>query len=153
MAGLRKLFCIGGKGGFMGADGINPISLQILVGQSDRFWLEPRYFDDTLKPIGKIQVIIPNQNDHTNSLIDACIAFSPEYFKKCPSLEKVKQGLDNFKRLDFDLHEEKIPESWNQLRKEAVPIFEKLNIFQADLVELDVDKKYPINLGEFPPGI
>ena len=48
---LENYFVLVEKGVLWEPDGINPISLQILVGQSDRFWLEPRYFDDTLKPI------------------------------------------------------------------------------------------------------
>jgi len=142
MAGFSRLYCIGGLGGFQGADGINPISFQILVGDSDRQWLEPHYFDDTLKPIGKIGIIIPEGPDDPNFLIDACIAFAPKYFEKCPSLEQVKQALQSFKVLEFDREKEKIPQSWVELRKEALPIFEKMNIFKADLVELGVNEKH-----------
>jgi len=144
MAGFSRLYCIGGLGGFEGADGINPIYLQILVGDSDRQWLEPHYFDDTLKPIGNIRVIIPEGPNHPNSLIDACLAFAPKYFQECSSLEEVKNSLKDFKSLDFDLEKEKIPQSWYNLRKEALPTFEKLNIFKADLVELGNDEKHLI---------
>ena len=44
MAGFYKIYMVGGSGGFLGADGINPIGLQILVGTADREWLEPKYF-------------------------------------------------------------------------------------------------------------
>jgi len=142
MAGFSNLYCIGGLGGFQGADGINPIDFQILVGDSDRQWLEPRYFDETLKPIGKIRTIIPEGPAHPNSLIDACIAFAPKYFEKCPSLEKVQQALQGFKVLDFDAEKEKIPQSWVKLRKEALPIFEKMHIFKAHLVKLGVSEKH-----------
>ena len=153
MAGFRRLYCIGGLGGFQGADGLNPIDFQILVGQSDRFWLESHYFDKRIKPIGQIRKIIPTKNNHSDSLIDACIAFAPKLFDGCQSLEKVSEQLKDYKRLDFDLYLERIPELWYELRKEAMPIFEKLNIFQGSLSELQVDKKYPNNLGEFPPGV
>ena len=29
----------------MGADGVNPIEFLVLVGDADRQWLEPQYFD------------------------------------------------------------------------------------------------------------
>lgn len=45
MAGYSKIYCIGGEGGFLGADGMNPIDFQILVGDADRQWLEVRYFN------------------------------------------------------------------------------------------------------------
>jgi len=141
MAGYGRIYCIGGLGGVDGADGINPIDLQILVGNSDRQWLEPRYFDMTIVPIGKIKTIIPEGPSHPNSLIDACIAFAPKYFQNCLSLEQVKQSLNDFDSLDFDQGQDKIPESWGNLRKEARQIFEKMNIFRGDLVELDVNEK------------
>jgi hypothetical protein len=43
MAGYSSIFCLGGVGGFQGCDGINPINLQIFVGNSDRMWLESQY--------------------------------------------------------------------------------------------------------------
>jgi hypothetical protein len=45
MAGYSKLYCVGGLGGYLGADGINPILFQILIGNADRQWLEVHYFD------------------------------------------------------------------------------------------------------------
>ena len=141
MAGYSSIFCIGGVGGFQGVDGINPINLQIFVGNSDRMWLESHYVDKTLKSIGKISVIIPDVPDATHRLLDACIAFAPKYFQVCPSLEKVKKELENTERLDFDLGKDKIPASWESIRKEATPIFEKLNIFEAKLKQVDFNKK------------
>ncbi|MDP2778376.1 MAG: hypothetical protein Q8O48_12110, partial [Anaerolineales bacterium] len=71
MAGYSKLYCVGGLGGYLGADGINPILLQILVGDADRQWLEPRYFDKRIKPLGGIRVIVPEAHNHPHSLLDA----------------------------------------------------------------------------------
>jgi hypothetical protein len=153
MAGFRRLYCIGGLGGFQGADGLNPIEFQILIGQGDRFWLESMYHNNKIKPIGSIKIIVPTQEDHSYALIDACIAFAPKYFTQCPSLQKVSELLKDHKRLDLDLGQDKIPESWYVLRKEAIPIFEELNIFQGNLLELDASKKYPKKLGVFPPGL
>ena len=47
MAGYSKIYCIGGEGGFLGSDGMNPIDFQILVGDGNRQWLEARYFNRT----------------------------------------------------------------------------------------------------------
>ena len=43
MAGYSRIYCIGGLGGFGGADGINPILLQIWVGDASRQWFEAHY--------------------------------------------------------------------------------------------------------------
>ena len=140
MAGYSSIFCIGGVGGFQGVDGINPINLEIFVGNSNRMWLQSHYVDTTLKPIGKISVIIPEIPDAQHRLLDACIAFAPKYFQDCPSLEKVKKELENAVKLDFDLGKDKIPDSWKSLRKEATPIFKKLNIFEAKLNQINFNK-------------
>jgi hypothetical protein len=136
MAGFSRLYCIGGLGGFMGADGINPITLQILVGDADRQWLEPHYFDKSIKPIGKIRAIVPEGPEHSNMLIDACIAFAPTYFNKCPTLSTIEQQLKGFTRLDFNIGLDKIPNEWADLRKEAEPFFRSLNIFEAELKQM-----------------
>lgn len=59
MAGYSKLYVVGGLGGFMGADGVNPIDFLVLVGDADRQWFEPHYFDRSL----------------SNSLMDAIINY------------------------------------------------------------------------------
>ena len=143
MAGYSKLYCVGGLGGYLGADGINPILLQILVGDADRQWLEPRYFDKRIKPLGKIRVIVPEAPNHPHSLLDACIAFYPTHFSSCALLTQVEQEVRGLKRLDFHLGMDKIPEEWNELRKESLPLFKSLNIFEANLVPIDL-KGYTI---------
>lgn len=142
MAGFSRIYCIGSLGGFEGADGLNKISLQIFVGDGNRQWLEPHYLDENLAPIGNIQKIIPEGPNHPNSLIDACIAFSPSNFNMCPSIPQVNEELMNVDFLDFDAGKEKIPKLWEQLRKEALPHFEKLNIFKADLIGLNTNEKH-----------
>jgi len=136
MAGFSKIYVMGGEGGFMGADGVNPIEAMILVGDADRQWLEARYFNNELKPLGKLKSIVPVGPDHPDSLLDACIAFCPQYFDACPSLNAVRSALVNANRLDFDASPNEIPEAWTKLREEARPIFKVLNIWQADLVPL-----------------
>jgi len=139
MAGYSKIYCIGGQGGFLGGDGINPILLQILVGEGNRQWLEPIYFHRSLKPIGKIKVIVPQKPDDPVALLDACVAFAPNLFNKCPSLNIVKAELKNVNRLDFNLGEKDIPPAWFDLRKEAIPYFKNLNIFEAPLIKMDLE--------------
>jgi hypothetical protein len=136
MAGYSRFYVVGGLGGFMGADGVNPIEFLVLVGNADRQWLEPHYFDRTIKPIGKLRVIVPAKPDHPDALLDACIAFCPRYFKSCPSLEKVEAALRDAERLDFNANRQAIPEAWFNLREEARPLLATMNIWQADLVRI-----------------
>ena len=55
-----------------------------------------------------------------DALLDACIAFAPEFFKSCESLNKVMSHLP-----DTDILEVDRPECWETLREEAREIFEK----------------------------
>ena len=137
MAGFSRLFVIGGQGGFMGADGVNPIEFMVLVGDASRQWLEPHYFDNSITPIGRLRVVVPAGPDHPDALLDACIAFCPRYFAECQSLGKVMSSLRDTERLDFDLYPDAIPEAWAILREEARPIFEQMNIWRADLIPIE----------------
>tara|TARA_Y100000590_G_scaffold424431_1_gene531333 strand:- start:541 stop:963 length:423 start_codon:yes stop_codon:yes gene_type:complete len=139
MAGYDKIYCIGGQGGFLGSDGINPINLQILVGHGNRMWLEPHYFDKNLSPIGKIKTIIPSNPNDPNMLIDAALAFVPKYFSHCKMLEIISPKLNNSDRLEFD-NPKTIPDEWLYLRKEAYPIYQKLNIYEAQLNLVDLNE-------------
>jgi hypothetical protein len=139
MAGYTKTYVVGGEGGFMGADGINPLQFFILVGDGNRQWLEVHYVEEGIRPIGRIKKIIPEGPDHPNALIDACIAFYPALFKSCPSLPLIEKKLANEKMLDFHAREQDIPEEWSELREEARPLFTKLNLWKA-VFENDVTK-------------
>jgi hypothetical protein len=134
MAGFSRFYVIGGLGGFMGADGVNPIEMMIMVGEGNRQWLEPRYFDTRIKPLGKLKTIIPAGPDHPDALLDACIAFYPRLFRECHLLKEVESSLGDAERLDFDARPLEIPKGWYKLREEARPIFTSLNIWLADLV-------------------
>ena len=101
------------------------ILMTIFRGDGGRIWYEPHYLDKSIKPIGEITVTIPNGPEDPNQLLDALIAFAPKFFEKCPSLEGVKNKLADRKRLDFDLHQDDIPEDWNKLREEARNVIEK----------------------------
>jgi len=140
MAGFSKLYCIGGLGGHQGADGINPIEMQIWVGDSGRQWLEARYFRNGIKPIADLKMIIPRKPNHPDNLLDACIAFYPRAFRECKSLAKVRRQLKGVETLDFDLDREEIPDSWYQLREEAREPLLTVNIFEANLLRVNPKK-------------
>ena len=109
MAGYSRIYVVGGQGGFEGADGVNPIEFLVLVGDADREWLEPHYFDTTIEPIGQLRTIIPVKPLDPESLLDACVAFYPRHFTTCPSLKKVESSLWDTTRLDFDASPNDIP--------------------------------------------
>jgi len=114
---------------------MNPIDFQILVGDAGRQWLEVRYFNRDIKPMGRVKVIIPAGPDHPNALIDACIAFFPEYFESCSSLTEVSETLGSISRIDFHLDGE--PPGWGQLREEVRPLFKYLVIYKAELQKVN----------------
>ena len=130
------MYVVGGLGGFEGVDGVNPIEFFILVGNADRQWLEPHYYDQSIKPLGNIRMIIPAGPNHPNALLDACIAFYPQHFRFCPSFAEVESTLGETSRLDFDTATEDIPLAWNKLREEARPLFAEMNIWGADFVPI-----------------
>ena len=71
MAGYIGMYLFGDD---RGNDGVNSIYLGILVGTSDRQWLEPiqiKQSKNVVKPVWDIEVIIPDPDNYQNSLIDA----------------------------------------------------------------------------------
>jgi hypothetical protein len=134
MAGYSTIYIFGGEGGFLASDGISPIALQILVGRSDREWLEPHYFDSSIGPMGKLRVIIPSGPDHKDALLDACIAFFSGPFRSCPTFADVEAEVGARERIDFDQGEG--PASWARLREEARPRFAELNCWRGELEQV-----------------
>jgi hypothetical protein len=137
MSGYSRFYVFGGQGGYLGADGVNPIALMILIGDGNRQWLEPLYVDPQLERLGRLSTIVPAVPDHPDNLLDACIAFFPCNFEQCPTFAAVKAALGDAERLDFDAHPEEVPEAWSTLREEARPIFAELNVWQADLAPIN----------------
>ena len=137
MSGYSKIYCIGGEGGFMGSDGMNPIDFQILVGDGNRQWLEVKYFNGNIRPMGRVEVIIPKGPDpiYKDALLDACLAFFPEYFESCSSLAQVVEVVSNAQRIDFDSDGE--PDGWAELREQARPLFRHLIIYEAELKKVN----------------
>lgn len=137
MAGFSKIYCIGGEGGFIGADGMNPISLQIWQGEGNRQWLEPHYIAPGFSPLGELRSVIPAWPDHPDALLDACLAFAPQLFKDCPSLVDVRAKLQDATMLDFNARANDVPSAWGKLREEARPLFQRLTIYVGRLEPLE----------------
>lgn len=133
MAGYETIYVFGGEGGFQGADGVNPIELQIWVGSSDRPWLEAKPFSKKVKGLGRVRVVIPGRDNRRDALLDACIAFHADAFASCPSLASVERDLGDATHLDFHLGPERIPKDWAALREEARPIFDAMPKWVARL--------------------
>jgi hypothetical protein len=153
MAGFSKLYLVGSTGGFMGADGLNRPFFQIMVGDADRQWLEPVYDAESQrlveaegnatptispKPIGDVRRLVPLGPNDPVAILDAVIAFFPAFFENCPSLAAVEAQLYGVERLDFNIGGS-VPAEWEQLRKEALPRFRQLGVFEAELRLLKFD--------------
>lgn len=145
MAGYNMIYCIGGGGGYEGSDGMNPIYFQILVSDGSRQVLEVQYFDEKIKPLGNVQLIIPQEPNAPINLLDACIVFFPEYFKDCPSIRKIAEELQGVERMDFDFGDN-VPQMWARLREEALPWFKELYIMEAALKMMDLEE-FDLNNG------
>jgi len=107
-------------------------SLAILVAHGNRAWMEARVPDGRLRPLGRIQTVVPERPDFDAALLDALLAFWPERFRSCPSLAVVESQLQSTERLDFDLGADRIPAEWAALRREARPIYERLVVLRID---------------------
>jgi len=85
------------------------------------------YFDTTIKPIGRIDRI---RTGPDSDLLDACLVFFPAHFSACPALAAIEQELRDTELLDF--YTGPIPDSWDELRKQAKPLFANLGIWHAN---------------------
>ena len=139
MAGFWKCYFVGGTGGFMGADGLSAPFVFLMVGESDRQWIEPVYHDPAMRPLGSLKSLVPAGPDSPEALVDAAIAFLPKLFESCPSFNKVAAQLEGVEQLDF--HRGRgVPSEWGKLREEALPKFEELAVFEAGLRLLDLSR-------------
>ena len=139
MGGFSKIFCISGEV-YENYESVHSVQLFIFAGEGNRQWYEPHYVSKNIKPIGKIHTIIPAGVNDENSLLDACIAFAPKLFDSCPTLKKIQAELEDSKSLS--LVEDEIPNDWKQLRREAAPIFETLNVSKIEFIPLNTDQRY-----------
>lgn len=104
----------------------------ILQQEGNRVSLKVFYLDDKIRPISNIKTVVSESPENPYTLLDASIAFYPQFFKDCASLINVKEQLKNTTFLDLNLN---MPEGWKNLRKEAFPYFKKLRINTATFEE------------------
>ena len=64
----------------------------ILQSDNGRQALVCLHVDKGLKPLSKIWRIIPCGPEDENALLDACIAFAPQFFESCKSLNEIKSN-------------------------------------------------------------
>lgn len=147
MAGYVALYCIGGLGGFGGADGVNPIQVQILVGAGNRELLEPHHVEKRLRPMGQVQMLIAGRPGDPASLVDACSVSDSEPFLECPPFEEMRAELKGIRNLDFHLGAEAILPIWPKSRTQALPVFRRLIVFRAESACLCFD-----DVGLDPPA-
>ena len=115
---------------FFGND-ISP-KFMILQQEGNRVSLQVFYLDDKIRPISNIRTVVPESPESPYILLDASIAFYPQFFKGCSSLMNLKEQLKNTVFLDLNLN---MPEEWKNLREEAFPYFKKLRINTATFEE------------------
>lgn len=106
--------------------------LVVLFGHGNRIWVKARVPSGWLRPIGRIETVVPEAPDSETALLDALLAFWPERFRSCPSLGAVEAKLGRTDFLDFDEHPERIPAEWTALRREARAIYEELVVVRVD---------------------
>ena len=100
----------------MGSDGLTAPFVTLMVGESDRQWIEPVYHDPAMRPLGTIKTLVPAGPDAPEALVDAAIAFLPTLFESCPSFNKVAAQLEGVEQLDF--HRGRgVPSEWGKLRR------------------------------------
>lgn len=134
MAGIYKLYVVGGEGGFMGTDGVNPIEYILAVGAAQRIWFE--VIDHRRRnQLSTVRVTVPAGPHDPDALIDAVLAFDLGRFAECPSFANVRDQLEGVDRLEFDCGLN-VPPSWARLREEARPIFARMGIWEAELREV-----------------
>jgi hypothetical protein len=136
MAGFDRIYYLGDEGGFMGADGLNTIDLEILHGVSDREWYEAKYWT-AFAPMGRVRVFVPSAPDDPDALLDAFLIFAPEIFQGCGGIDEAILGIEEsgVDRLDFNA--DGMPDAWNLLREHAWPIFKNLPIYSAELTSMN----------------
>lgn len=113
---------------------INKAKLLIMLRHSDRMWLEPMYYDATVRAESKVNVIIPKGPNDPNLLLDALIGFSPALFSMCDGYEEIVDFLSKTSRLDFDVNSAEILSTWASFRERAKLKSEDLNIWQSTKV-------------------
>ena len=140
MAGFSKIYIIGGSGGFLGSDGVNPIIVQILVGGSDGEWLEVNYLDSKYDSLCGIKKIIPRKTVNDDTILEGLLVFTPWLFsEKCDLMNNLKDYFKKLGRKNINLHKD-APSFWDDLLIQAEPIFRETKLFSADIKDLRPEK-------------
>lgn len=131
MAGIARIWVVGD----IGFDGFTSIDKMIWEGASDRMWFEvAKGFKES--KLQKVSVFIPPGPDDKNMMIDMCMCFCPEAFKKMPEYRELMNNLKPGTRIDMEF-----PKGWDQVREKVRPVFEKLRIFLLDVPAKDINGK------------
>jgi len=109
--------------------------LKIFLDGSDRMWLKAKYFDISIKPIGKIKILIPNGPFDPDMILEALLVFAPVIFESCPTIKIIKDKLKDKQKLQLD-GSEVIPTEWNILLQEAKMFFNKNISIQNDIIKI-----------------
>jgi hypothetical protein len=143
MAAFTKLFLIGQPSVRWGeSDGPHQLDMEILLGEGSRQWYEARYFKKRLGPIGDVKIFVPDSPDEAKNLLDACMVFVASQFRSCPSFGESDLLLKGIERMDFGTAPERVPVIWKQFRREALPLFRQLPIFEAPLTMLKLSEEH-----------
>ena len=136
MAGFDRIYCLGHEGGFMGADGLNTIDLEILHGISDREWYEARP-SKGFALTGDIRFFVPSGPDDPDALLDAFLILAPGLFQDQRELDEMIKtfGKSGAERVDFN--HDGVPDGWRRIRDQARPTFKELAIYMAELVPVN----------------
>ena len=136
MAGFIKIYMVGGSGGFLGSDGINPIALQVLIGTSSREWLEPNYFDKNFSSLSGITHMVPKSPTNDENIIDGLIIFAPQLFEEsCDLLKDAQMHFDKLDKKRIDMSKDQ-PTFWDDLVSQAKPKFKNLKLYRANIEDL-----------------
>ena len=111
-----------------------------LQGETDfRFLLN---HEKRLGPIGDVKIFVPESPDEAKNLLDACMVFVTSQFRSCPSFGESDLLLKGIERMDFGTAPERVPVIWKQFRREALPLFRQLPIFEASLTMLKLSEEH-----------
>lgn len=121
----------------MGADGLARPFVQIFQGDGNRQWFEAIYQDESMHPLAGIRTLIPERPNEPAAILDAAIVFAPRLFDQCSTLASVTAQLVGTDVLDFNIGTG-VPREWKQLRREALPILQGLNVFEARIAPLAI---------------
>lgn len=140
MSGIVAYYYVGQGGGFMGSDGMAGKDLEIMVGAGSREWLEASYTTYNYRPISlKFKTFVPFGPCHEDTLRIAMILFASNLFDSCPSMNKVREEMEQIEFIDFDCNRN-IPPHFMDLLEESrsVDISEEVTIYLAALEEVKI---------------